>query len=168
MNVILIGANGAGKTSLSKILYKQNYHLFKVSPLAPTNMASIVLSINDFNVVLDRWSPIDRAVYANDEELFERAITLKDQINANSIILYLENFTDYDSSFDSNRVVQRPDYTDLLRIVNRYRSYVKRMSMAGVHIYHINVRSNINETLDLVQKIIKEAEEAAKNKRRTL
>jgi len=157
-NIIFIGANGAGKTSLAKLIYQQGYHLMKLSPLSDDNEVYIRLASEPFGIVFDRWSPIDLAVYRHDESLLTEVRRQAEILNKTSIIFYLENFNEYDDSFDVARVVQRPNQDQLWDYIQAYRNYIQILVAAGIHIFWIHVKQNADETLTGIERIIKENE----------
>lgn len=157
-NIIFIGANGAGKTSLANLMYHKGYHLMKLSPLSNDNEIYIKLFSEPSGIVFDRWSPIDLAVYRRDESLLTEVRRQAETLNKTSILFYLENFNEYDDSFDVARVVQRPKQDKLWDYIQAYRNYIQILVAAGVHIFWIHVKADANETLNLVERIIKENE----------
>ena len=157
-NVIFIGANGAGKSSLTQKLYHKGYHTFKLSPLANDSTVSFTIAMNKNSVVFDRWSPIDLAIYRKEEHLLQEVIEYRDQINDNNIIFYLENFNEYDESNNDLRIVQRPKYADLFKHIRLYRNYVMVLRDAGLKIFHRHGGSDADKTLESIERIIRENE----------
>lgn len=159
-NIILIGANGSGKTSIAKYLYLKGYHNFKLSPLSDNNTVSASLAYSQFGVVFDRWGPLDLAIYRHDNRLLQDVVENYSLINENNIIILLENANNYSDEFDPERVVQRPPTGKVMKHVTLYRNYVRDLSNAGLKIFHVSVNEDLNITLKNIERIIKENENA--------
>lgn len=157
-NVILIGANGSGKTSIAKYLYLKGYHNYKLSPLSDNNLASLHLAYAPYGLVFDRWGPLDLAIYRHDDQYLHCIVEDYEMVNKNNIIILLENFNHYNDEFSPERVVQRPASGKIMKHVNLYRQYVKDLSNAGLKIFHVNVDKDLNKTLKKIERIIEENE----------
>lgn len=156
-NIILVGVNGAGKSTIAKELYKRDYHLFKLSPLSNTNQASYFLTMMKNGIVFDRWGVIDLAIYRNDETLLKQVKHNAGIIKNNNIFIHLlqpEPLT-FEIYCDSeNRVVPRPPISTLQSLQNKYFRYIKELSDVGIKFINVIVDQDLQITLDNILKVI--------------
>mgnify|MGYP001273142279 CR=1 FL=1 len=159
MNIILIGNNGAGKTTIATRLYKEGYHLLKEGPLGSHHAAMATLCLTDYHIVFDRWNVIDRYIYENEKQYLDLIALCPKEVNRNNVIIYLtNNVTPYDHSKDSTRSVQRPAPTKKDVLESTYLTMVNKIIGLGIHVYHVAVRSDVEETYALVKEIIENVE----------
>lgn len=161
MNLIFIGANGAGKTTLANYYYKQGYHQLRISPLAKNVEVSVALTLSDLDLVLDRWSVVDIAIYRQNFDLLKK-LPIK-LFNKYNLIFFLENpqYEDYDSSPNDSRVVQRPSVNSVVVLNNHYKQMVLELESLGIKVHHIRVDS-VSATTDRINNIISDAKTFSK------
>ena len=156
-NIVLIGVNGVGKTTIAKELYKMGYHMFKLSPLSDTNQSSYFLTMMKNGIVFDRWGVIDLAIYRNDETLLKQVKHNAGIIKNNNIFIHLMlsepiQFRDYNDSED--RVVPRPPIWALQSLQHKYFRYIKELSDVGIKFINVIVDQDLQITLDSILTVI--------------
>lgn len=156
-NIILVGVNGAGKTTIAKELYKVGYHMFKLSPLSDTNQSSYFLTMMKNGIVFDRWSVIDLAIYRGDTTLLKQVKHNASIIKNNNIFIHLMqleplDIKDYNDSED--RVVPRPRTSTLQSLQNKYFRYIKELSDVGIKFINVVVKQDLKITLEYILAII--------------
>lgn len=156
-NIILVGINGAGKTTIAKELYKVGYHMFKLSPLSDTNQSSYFLTMMKNGIVFDRWGVIDLAIYRGDKTLLKQVKHNAGIIKNNNIFIHLMqpvplDFKDYNDS--ENRVVPRPPISTLQDLQHKYFRYIKELSDVGIKFINVIVEQDLKITLENILAII--------------
>lgn len=154
MNIILIGANGAGKSTIANRLYKDGYHVLKFSPMTDNHDMAVELPTKDYNLVLDRWAVVDRIIYRGDYSWLGKAVLNKDPINEHTIILHLVNHQDnYDPSESDKRIVQRPNEEERKRLAQEYVHATSLLYKLGFNIHTVEV-GNEKDTYKEISKLI--------------
>lgn len=156
-NIILVGINGVGKSTIAKELYKIGYHMFKLTPLSNTNQASYFLTMMKNGIVFDRWGVIDLAIYRKDETLLKQVKHNASIIKNNNIFIHLLQpepiqFKDYNDSED--RVVPRPPIWALQNLQSEYFRYIKELSDVGIKFINVIVDQDLQVTLDNILTVI--------------
>jgi GTPase SAR1 family protein len=157
MNVILIGNNGAGKSTIANKLYKDGYHIVKEAPKGSTkdHETFAILCLVDYHLVFDRWNVIDRAIYENEYQHLQFLTPFVRMVNENNVIIYLtNNVTPYDNKEDESRSVQRPDYETKRKLDLEYEKFVNQLKQLGFDIHHVEVRPDVEETYNIIKSII--------------
>ena len=157
MNVILIGNNGAGKSTIANKLYKDGFHIVKEAPRGSTkdHESFATLCLADYHLVFDRWNVIDRAIYENEYQHIRFLTPHVRMVNENNIIIYLtNNVIPYDNKEDDSRSVQRPDYATKQQLDLAYERHVDLLKQLGFIIYHVEVRPDVEETYNIIKSLI--------------
>ena len=155
MNIILVGTNGAGKSTIAGLLYKDGYHIVKEAPMGNEHEALACMCFSDYHMVFDRWNVIDRAIYEKEDQWLALVKGAPELVNKHNVIIYMRNnVVIYNPLPDAARSVQRPSREDAAQLDIAYATYVKYLADAGVKIYFVNVQKDVQKTYQLVQDII--------------
>ena len=157
MNIILIGNNGAGKSTIANKLYKDGFHVVKEAPrgLTKDHESFATLCLADYHLVFDRWNVIDRAIYENEYQHMHFLTPHVELVNKNNVIIYLtNNVTPYDNKKDNTRSVQRPNHVDKRRLDLAYEHHVGLLRQRGFIIHHVEVKQDVEETYNIIKTIL--------------
>lgn len=163
-NIILIGSNNSGKTTIANELYLQGYHYFKLSPLPdPKNHHhSIAITRVGSKVVFDRWSAVDLYIYRGYTTMLDTVFSDIKIFNDNNLIVYLEQKIDetYDyKQYDgTHRSVERPNLRELLGIEKKYKIVVDSLIQEGVNVLVVGSRDGVTNIISRIYKKLKELE----------
>lgn len=156
MNVILIGTNGAGKTTMATRLYKDGYHMFREAPMGNHHAPAAMLCMSDLHIVFDRWNVIDRLIYEEENQYLDIITMDPKLINRNNVIIYLQNdVVPYDGAMNDSRSVQRPSEKTRKDLDKAYYEYTLLLSKKGIMVYHVKVFKDVEDTYRLIKSIIK-------------
>lgn len=161
MNIILIGNNGAGKSTIANRFYKQGYHVLKEGPRGSSKFhaAFATLCLTDYHLVFDRWNVVDRLIYEKEEQYLDLIRHSVDQVNRNNVIIYMVNETvPYYNEEDPTRSIQRPDLKTKLDLDNQYEAVVNKLHKLGFIIYLLVVRPDEQDTFQVARAIVKSHE----------
>lgn len=157
-NVILIGPNGSGKTTFAKMLYKLGYHSFKLSPLSDNIEHARAIPLLPLKIVFDRWSVVDKVVYADDSRLLD-GLTPYDimRLNSNSVIIYLRgDLIPYSKDDGEVRVVPRPAESEISYVRDKYEKVVDICVNLGINIHTLISVGSVKDDFMQIINIIKE------------
>jgi len=155
MNIILIGTNGAGKTTIATKLYKDGYHVFKEAPRGKHHFAAATLCLTDHHIVFDRWNVIDRAIYEQEENHLHLVLNCAEEVNRNNVIIYMRNdVVPYDAGYDDSRSVQRPPSKERIELDKQYYFYTQMLIAAGIDVKTVYVHPDVEATYTQIKQLI--------------
>lgn len=164
-NLILVGSNNSGKSTLAKELMTHGYHYFKLSPLPSPEQHYHSLSITKkgSRVVFDRWSVVDLFIYRNYQEYLRTLDKDIPYFNQHNLIIFLKQNIDegyYYERFDGNeRVVIRPELKELILLEEKYQDLLNTMENKGYNILTVPAKTNMNTILGMIDKKLSGREE---------
>lgn len=159
-NIILIGSNGAGKTTIANQLYLHNYHYFKMSPLSDNNNVSELLTLDSNGIVFDRWSVVDLMVYRNDSNMFNNLKHRVEEFNKHNLVVFLhQGETIYDGTYSkidgTIRVVARPDIESAILIDSEYNKLYLQLFNLGINTMKLTSRGDIEVMINYILERVK-------------
>ena len=163
-NIILIGSNNSGKSTIANELYLQGYHYFKLSPLPdPDNhYHSLAITTRGSKVVFDRWSVVDLYIYRGYTGMLNKVLENPEKFNQNNLVVYLkqkiDETYDYKRYDGTKRSVERPNLEELKKIERRYQITVDLLKSSGINILTVGSRDGVVNIIKTIKQKLEELE----------